>query len=465
MARLEQADDPERPGGAGAGAPSIWTAIHPRLLELVRAHRSTLVFVNSRRSPNGWRRAQRAGGRAARARAPRLARAPAAHRDRGRLKAGLLRGLVATSSLELGIDMGAIDLVVQIEAPPSVASGLQRIGRAGHHVGAASRGVIVPEVPRRPRRLRGGDARDARRRRSSDALPAQPARRARPADRRDGRHGRLERRRPLRRRPLGGAVRGSEPRAVRGRARHARRPLPVGRFRRAAPADHLGPPVGHARGREGAARRRRQRRHDPGPRAVRRVPRRRRSEEAARASASSTRRWSSRAASARRSCSAPRPGASRRSRTTACSCRRAGRARQDAVLEGRRRRPPARTRPRSANWCARSQLPAAPRSSASCATTTSPRAPPNLLAYLPSRPSSRRRCPTTARSSSSAAATSWATGASACCRRSAGGCWRPGRWPPPRGSAKSAASTSRRCGPTRASWCGFPKPTSRPIPR
>src|SRR5207244_5768674 len=62
-----------------------------------------------------------------------------------RLKAGLLRGLVATSSLELGIDMGAIDLVIQIEAPPSVASGMQRIGRAGHTIGAASRGIIVPK--------------------------------------------------------------------------------------------------------------------------------------------------------------------------------------------------------------------------------------------------------------------------------------------------------------------------------
>ncbi|HKB48945.1 MAG TPA: helicase-related protein, partial [Ktedonobacterales bacterium] len=61
------------------------------------------------------------------------------------LKAGRLRALVATSSLELGIDMGAVDLVVQIEAPPSVASAMQRIGRAGHHVGAASEGVIFPK--------------------------------------------------------------------------------------------------------------------------------------------------------------------------------------------------------------------------------------------------------------------------------------------------------------------------------
>ena len=62
-----------------------------------------------------------------------------------RLKAGLIRGLVATSSLELGIDMGAIDLVIQIEAPPSVASGMQRIGRSGHTIDEASRGIIVPK--------------------------------------------------------------------------------------------------------------------------------------------------------------------------------------------------------------------------------------------------------------------------------------------------------------------------------
>ncbi len=61
------------------------------------------------------------------------------------LKGGRIRALVATSSLELGIDMGAIDLVIQIEAPPSVASGLQRIGRAGHQIGAPSSGVIFPK--------------------------------------------------------------------------------------------------------------------------------------------------------------------------------------------------------------------------------------------------------------------------------------------------------------------------------
>ena len=61
------------------------------------------------------------------------------------LKTGRLPAVVATSSLELGIDMGAVDLVVQVESPPSVASGLQRVGRAGHQVGAVSRGVMFPK--------------------------------------------------------------------------------------------------------------------------------------------------------------------------------------------------------------------------------------------------------------------------------------------------------------------------------
>ena len=100
------------------------------------------------------------------------------------LKAGRLPALVATSSLELGVDMGAVDLVIQIEAPPSVATGMQRIGRAGHQ-SAASHRRHFSQVPRRPGRVRGGTAAMTGRGRV-DALSAESARRAGAADRRDG---------------------------------------------------------------------------------------------------------------------------------------------------------------------------------------------------------------------------------------------------------------------------------------
>ncbi|MDQ6672648.1 MAG: DEAD/DEAH box helicase, partial [Chloroflexota bacterium] len=137
---------------------SIWPSIYPRLLELIQAQRSTLIFVNSRRLAE--RLAQRLNELAEQSEAPdgRDAATPplvrAHHGSISReqrmlveeaLKAGTLRGLVATSSLELGIDMGAIDLVIQVESPISVASGLQRIGRAGHSVDAVSSGKIFPK--------------------------------------------------------------------------------------------------------------------------------------------------------------------------------------------------------------------------------------------------------------------------------------------------------------------------------
>ena len=130
----------------------------PRAAQLVREHRSTLVFVNNRRAAErialrlndlGARRrpARSAAARRARSPAPTTARSPArsASSIEDELKAGALPCLVATSSLELGIDMGAIDLVVQVESPKSVTRGLQRIGRAGHGVGEVSRGRIFPK--------------------------------------------------------------------------------------------------------------------------------------------------------------------------------------------------------------------------------------------------------------------------------------------------------------------------------
>ncbi|MCP2338849.1 ATP-dependent helicase [Actinomadura rupiterrae] len=181
---------------------SIWPHVEDRLLDLIEAHRSTLVFANSRRlaerlcgrlnelaferaslareeaeesgeprpiSPDDIERALNLGVRPAPTRgstpAQMMAQAGAAkgvpaeiaraHHGsvskeeragiENALKEGRLPAVVATSSLELGIDMGAVDLVVQVESPPSVASGLQRVGRAGHQVGAVSKGVIFPK--------------------------------------------------------------------------------------------------------------------------------------------------------------------------------------------------------------------------------------------------------------------------------------------------------------------------------
>ena len=128
------------------------------------------------------------------------------------LKAGRLPAVVATSSLELGIDMGAVDLVVQVESPPSVASGLQRVGRAGHQVGAVSRGVLFPK-------FRGDLVQTAvvvermlRRQDRGAARARQPARRPRPAGRRDVRPRRVDRRRRARPGPPLGPLRDAHPR-------------------------------------------------------------------------------------------------------------------------------------------------------------------------------------------------------------------------------------------------------------
>ena len=113
---------------------------------MIRSHQSTLLFVNSRRLAERLAGAlnELAGEPLVRSHHGSLARAARSEVE-DLLKAGRIKALVATSSLELGIDMGAIDLVVQIEAPPSVASGLQRIGRAGHQAGATSEGIIFPK--------------------------------------------------------------------------------------------------------------------------------------------------------------------------------------------------------------------------------------------------------------------------------------------------------------------------------
>ncbi|SDC81644.1 ATP dependent helicase, Lhr family [Geodermatophilus telluris] len=169
----------ELEGSAAGDQPrtSIWPAVEERVLDLVAAHRSTIVFANSRRlaerltsrlnemsyerttgevvppgtnaaalmaqagsgggTPEGWQPVAAAHhGSVSREQRAVVEEA---------LKSGRLPAVVATSSLELGIDMGSVDLVVQVEAPPTVAAGLQRVGRAGHQVGAVSRGVLFPK--------------------------------------------------------------------------------------------------------------------------------------------------------------------------------------------------------------------------------------------------------------------------------------------------------------------------------
>jgi ATP-dependent Lhr-like helicase len=145
MSRLGEAATPNAETGAEERT-SIWPAVERRLVELIEQHRSTIVFANSRRL------AERLCARINEIAEKQIARAHHGSVAREQrmlieedLKSGRLPCVVATSSLELGIDMGAVDLVVQVEAPPSVASGLQRVGRAGHNVGDVSRGVVFPK--------------------------------------------------------------------------------------------------------------------------------------------------------------------------------------------------------------------------------------------------------------------------------------------------------------------------------
>ncbi|HEX2736881.1 MAG TPA: DEAD/DEAH box helicase, partial [Acidimicrobiia bacterium] len=155
MGELGRLVDEPVDGAAGDSRPraSIWPHVHPRVLELIEAHRSTLIFVNSRRLAERLAgRLNELAGCGPESGRPELVKAHHGSLSREQrlvieddLKAGRLRALVATSSLELGIDMGAVDLVVQVESPGSVARGLQRIGRAGHQVGEPSRGKIFPK--------------------------------------------------------------------------------------------------------------------------------------------------------------------------------------------------------------------------------------------------------------------------------------------------------------------------------
>jgi ATP-dependent helicase Lhr and Lhr-like helicase len=139
-------DDVVMSSGSERSSQSIWPSMYPEILRLVEEHRSTIVFVNNRRLAErlALRLNELAKKEIARAHHGSIAREQRVEIEE-LLKAGEIPCLVATSSLELGIDMGAIDLVIQVESPKSVARGLQRVGRAGHELGAVSRGRIFPK--------------------------------------------------------------------------------------------------------------------------------------------------------------------------------------------------------------------------------------------------------------------------------------------------------------------------------
>ena len=228
MAELGTVIDEPTSGPAAAGPVrhSIWPAMHPRLLELVKENRSTLIFVNARRLAErlatrlnelhweGENRSAEAEGNPPVQEELVKAHHGSLSRERrlqieDELKSGRLKGLVATSSLELGIDMGAVDLVIQVESPGAVATG-PPAGRSGRAPGgSAEPRQALPQAPGRPPRSGRGGRTHAGRADRGDALPAQPARRALPADRGDVRARRVGARRPAQRGAGRSTVRGA----------------------------------------------------------------------------------------------------------------------------------------------------------------------------------------------------------------------------------------------------------------
>ena len=266
---------------------TIWPDVEERIVDLIEAHRSRSCSPTRGGSPNDLPRGSTrftpnatasscrpdqpagvAGGSPAHIMAsgqasgapPLLARAHHGSVSKEQrapveddLKTGRLKAVVATSSLELGIDMGAVDLVIQVEAPPSVASGLQRIGRAGHQVGEISQGVLFPKhrtdligCAVTVQRMLAGRDRD-------HAGADQSARRAGPAHRGRLRAGAAGRRPLVRHGAAQRAVRDAAAQRVRGDAGPAVRQVPVHRVRRAAAAAGVRPrraapsPLGRAR--------------------------------------------------------------------------------------------------------------------------------------------------------------------------------------------------------------------------
>ena len=364
--------------------------------------------------------------------------------------------------------MGAIDLVVQIEAPPSVASGLQRIGRGGHQIDRGQRRRDLPEVPRRSGRLRRRRQGDARRRGRSDPLSPQPARHRRAAGRRDDRRWTSGRSTSCSRRSGRAAPFAELSRTVfDGVLDMLSGRYPSDEFAELRPRvtwDRVAGTIVGARRRQ--ARRDRQRRHDSRSRPVRRLPRSAPVRARARVGeldeemvfesrvgetfvlgASS---WRIEEITHDRVLVSPAPGQPGKM----------------PFWKGDRAGPAARARPGDRPPDARPAAAAAGGGDRPAHARPRPRsrAPPKTccstcaIRWRPPAPS-----PTPAPSSSSACATSSATGASASCRRAAAAFTRRGRWRRRRRSAKRPASTSRRCGETTGSWCGFRMWTSRRI--
>ncbi|MEM9691555.1 MAG: crosslink repair DNA glycosylase YcaQ family protein [Myxococcota bacterium] len=125
----------------------IWPVMVPKLVELIEAHRTTIIFVNSRGLCERLvQRIVEEMGEEGHVRSHHGSLSQSHRRDAEEmLKAGRIKAIVATSSLELGIDMGTVDLVIMVESPGAVARGLQRVGRAGHGVGQKSKGRIFPK--------------------------------------------------------------------------------------------------------------------------------------------------------------------------------------------------------------------------------------------------------------------------------------------------------------------------------
>ena len=329
--------------------------------------------------------------------------------------------------------MGAIDLVVQIEAPPSVASGLQRIGRAGHRIDEVSTGIIFPKFrgdlvacAAVTRAMMRGEVEPSRYPRNPLDVLAQQIVAMVAVETVGGR------------RSVCDAVRGAapyaelEPARLRGRARHAVGPLSLGRVRRAAAARHVGSRQRHRRRAPGRqARRHRQRRHDSRSRPLRRVPARRRARSRARRRArrrDGVRGARRRDVPARRVDVAHRADHARprdrvaRARASRARCRSGG----AKPAAGR-----SSSASRSASWCASCGIsdPTAARARLEREHGLDALAATNLLQYLDDQQRAVDAVPDDRTLLiERTQATSSATGACSCCRRSAAACTRRGRW-------------------------------------